>query len=123
MCHAGADVLLRSVYAPDKWRHRLELFDKTGKPKSQAPLVKYDVAGPLCFSGDIIGTGRELAEAHAGDVLVVRDAGSYTLGMYSRHTSQQVPSVYGYRCDEGTVTFEELKKRETLEDIVRFWGG
>lgn len=120
VCHAGADLLVRPVYAPDKWRNRIEVRSPRGTIKSPGPTAKFDVAGPLCFSGDIIGTDRVLPEPQIGDIVVILDSGAYTLAMYSRHTSQLVPPVYGYGRGLG---LDLLKKRETLEDLVRFWGG
>lgn len=122
VCHAGADLLVRPVYCPEKWRHRLELRDANGEKKKGKSCDKYDVAGPLCFSGDIIGRDWDFPEPVVGDILVVRDAGAYTLGMYSRHTSQLVPPVYGYSHD-GLDKLEILKKGETVDDLVQFWGG
>jgi len=118
--HAGADICMRAAYAPDKWRHNIELRDKKGKLKAGDISGKYDVAGPLCFSGDIIGTDREFSSPQVGDVLVIRDAGAYTFGMYSRHTSQLVPAIYAFGTD---ANLSCIKKKETLESVVQFWGG
>lgn len=122
VCHAGADVLMRPAYAPDKWSHRFEVRGPRGARKEGEATGKFDVAGPLCFSGDIVGRDREFVSPCVNDIIVVRDAGAYTVGMYSRHTSQLVPAVYGYN-PERPGEFKVLKKKETLEELVRFWGG
>lgn len=120
ICHAGADLCLRAAYAAEKWRHEIELRDAKGALKDGPTVGKFDVAGPLCFSGDIIGTDREYQQPEAGDIMIIRDAGGYTLGMYSRHTSQLVPAMYGYR---RVGELQVLKKQETLDELVKFWGG
>ena len=128
--HIGADLLMRSVYAPQQWRHPILVHNAEGhcKRESISKTEKVDVAGPLCFSGDIIAKDRALPmDTNVGDHLVIRVAGGYTISIYSRHTSQLVPAVYGYQGNHGDldnqVAFSTLKKAETMEDLVRFWGG
>eukprot|EP00977_Amphora_coffeiformis_P027912 scaffold34662_cov176-Amphora_coffeaeformis.AAC.1 len=138
MGYIGADLLLRAVYAPQQWRHAIHVYStqtRTFKDggNGNGTTAKFHVAGPLCFAGDIIAKERVLPaniEAQT-DYLVLPMAGAYTISMYSRHTSQLVPAVYGYRgnsvaaaADDGAaVQFTTLKKAETLQDLVRFWGG
>ena len=134
--HVGADLLLRDVYAAAQWRHPIHVYHPATRTfrgsNDNNNTEAMQVAGPLCFSGDMIARDRLLpADTAAGDVLVIPVAGAYTLSMYSRHTSQLVPAVYGYE-GSGTdgddnnntlPTFVTLKKAETLDDLVRFWGG
>lgn len=121
--HCGSDLCMRAAYQPDKWRHNIELRDKQGRLKISNinSSEKYDVAGPLCFSGDIIGTQREFsAVPEVGDVLVIRDAGAYTFGTCSRHNTPLLPAIYAFGTD-GNLTC--IKKKETLDSVVKFWGG
>lgn len=127
--HVGADLLLRDVYAPAQWRHAIHVYEPASQSfrGQQDGTAKFHVAGPLCFSGDIIAKDRILpAAVQEGDVLVMPMSGAYTISMYSRHTSQLVPAVYGYDgsiCESDKIGFATLKKAETLDDLVRFWGG
>jgi diaminopimelate decarboxylase len=115
--HFGADLFVRPAYRPEDWSHEIEVFDPDGQPKS-GPLGEWSVAGPLCFSGDFIARGRRLPRIDPGDLVVIRDAGAYTLAMWSRYNSRPAPAVYGF--DEGG--FRLLKPRESTDDILRFWG-
>ncbi|WP_394847061.1 diaminopimelate decarboxylase [Pendulispora brunnea] len=115
--HAGAELFVRAVYQPDKWAHRITIHDATGALKS-GPAAPWDIAGPLCFSGDLIAVGRELPAIEPGDFVVVHDAGAYTLSMWSRYNSRLVPAVYGY---EGSA-LHLMKAAETTEDLIRFWS-
>lgn len=81
---------------------------------------KYWVAGPLCFSGDVVARDVELPVVEAGDYIIIHDTGAYTLSMWSRYNSRQIPKVIGYHND--TNQFEILKKRETYNDLIRFWS-
>eukprot|EP00939_MAST-03C_sp_MAST-3C-sp1_P000573 g573.t1 len=120
--HFGADLCLRTAYMPGVWDHRLSVLDgETFKPKTimMAPVSNWDVAGPLCFSGDFIARDRKLPSMREGDLVVIHDVGAYTLSMWSRYNSRRSPAVFGY---DGLGTCQLLRKRETVRDIKRFWS-
>jgi len=119
--HAGSDLFLRTCYVPELFPHRLEVFTKDGKP-STAPSEPHNIAGPLCFGGDILGSKVELPAVEPGDYVVVKDTGSNTLSMFSRHCSRPAPAVYGYRRNGEEIELHLLKPRETSEDVLKFWG-
>jgi diaminopimelate decarboxylase len=75
------------------------------------------VAGPLCFSGDFPARSCQLPELEPGDFILIRDAGAYTYGMWSRYNSRQMPKILGA---EGT-RLRILKERETPEQAVTCW--
>ena len=52
-----------------------------------APAQTFDVAGPVCESGDWLGRDRELA-VEAGDVIAVLSAGAYGMSMASNYNSR-----------------------------------
>lgn len=115
--HAGADLLLRTAYCPDKFPHRIVLLDAhkqllqattdsthTDKsdvwslsPSSVRPLANVTIAGPLCFSGDVLGRNLPLPEPRAGDICLLLDAGANTLSLFSRHCSRLSPAVFVFR--------------------------
>lgn len=119
MTHVGADLLLRKCYNPDDWYHQITILDKDGKLKSGADKNKYIIAGPLCFAGDVIAKDLELPVVSEGDYILIHDVGAYTLSMWSRYNSRQIPKVIGFRNENDT--FEILKKRESKEDLYDFW--
>jgi diaminopimelate decarboxylase/aspartate kinase len=52
----------------------------------------FDVVGPICESGDVLGTGRMLPAATAeGDVMLVADAGAYGFVMANRYNLRALP--------------------------------
>jgi diaminopimelate decarboxylase len=87
--------------------------------KSENNLEPYNLAGPLCFSGDILAKGVMLPPVEEGDYLVIRDTGSYTFSMWSRYNSRQAPRILAYRNDGNH--FELVRERETLDEVAGFW--
>jgi diaminopimelate decarboxylase len=120
MTHTGADLFLRKCYNPADWYHYISVVDKHGNLKTGTDKNKYTIAGPLCFAGDILARDIELPLVNEGDYLLIHDAGAYTLSMWSRYNSRQIPKVIGYY--SGDDDFEVLKVRERPEDLVEFWS-
>jgi diaminopimelate decarboxylase len=119
MLHVGADLFVRECLNPSDWQHEYSVFDPAGKLKTGKDKYPYNLAGPLCFSGDIIAKGVVLPRIEEGDFLVIHDSGGYTFSMWSRYNSRQTPRIIGY-FDEGEC-FEILKERESLDELHRFW--
>ncbi|MBE0652112.1 MAG: diaminopimelate decarboxylase [Bacteroidales bacterium] len=119
MTHLGADMLLRVCYNPDDWHHQFSVVDKDGNLKKGEDKFSYSIAGPLCFAGDILARDIELPYVEEGDFIIIHDIGAYTLSMWSRYNSRQIPKIIGYHGSE--VDFEILKKRESEQDLIDFW--
>ena len=118
--HVGADLFLRKCYNPADWHHHISVTDKYGHVKTGIDPTPYTVAGPLCFAGDVLATDLKLPVVEEGDFLILHDAGAYTMSMWSRYNSRQMPVVIGYR--EAGNDFEILRQRETLNDLLEFWS-
>jgi diaminopimelate decarboxylase len=118
--HVGADLFLRECYHPDDWPHEILLLNPDGGIKDGPVEAEYVLAGPLCFAGDVICRGVALPRVEAGDWIVIRDAGAYTLSMWSRYNSRPMPKVVG--CGLEGDALATLKGRERVEDVVAFWS-
>ena len=83
---AGMNALIRpSLY--DAWHgiHNLS------KPAGSA-LAEFDVVGPICESGDVLGDDRELPiSTSENDVILIADAGAYGMTMASRYNMRALP--------------------------------
>ena len=119
MTHVGADLLLRECYHPNDWFHEFTVVDSKGKIKIGTDKNRYMIAGPLCFSGDIVARDLSLPAVTEGDYILIHDVGAYTLSMWSRYNSRQIPKVIGYNSANG---FELIKAREHKEDLFDFWS-
>jgi diaminopimelate decarboxylase len=119
--HVGADMFLRKAYRPDDWHHDLSVCDSRGKLHT-GPEREFSVAGPLCFAGDYLNRSVLLpASVSEGDYLIVHDSGAYTFSMWSMYNSRQFPAVIGYNEADGS--FDCLRPRQSIEQIVDFWAG
>ncbi len=74
----------------------------------------YDVAGPVCESGDLLARDRRLPKICEGDLLAVLNAGAYGFSMSSQYNSRP-------RCAEVLVKDGEyalVRRRETFESLL-----
>ena len=119
MIHVGADLFLRECLNPRDWLHEYTVLDADGVIKQGVSENPWNLAGPLCFSGDILAKGVSLPPVQEGDHLVIHDTGGYTFSMWSRYNSRFAPRIIGYYNDGEE--FVILREREGIEDIIRFW--
>lgn len=147
ICHAGADLLLRTAYCPDKFPHRVALLDgRSLAPKLRAQATEsvsqVSFVGPLCFSGDIISSNAKweadaegggavpMSAPVVGDVCVILDAGANTLSLFSRHCSRSSPAVYAFRravavvngLNQSRFLISRVREAETDQQVLDFWG-
>ncbi|MGW7405539.1 diaminopimelate decarboxylase [Streptomyces sp. NPDC054833] len=109
LTHAGVQVATRTVLAPDSWPLRIIAHDPSGRAKHGSP-VRQDVAGPACFSGDLLARDRALPRLEPGDIILVPDTGAYYFSTPFHYNSLPEPAVYGVRLDgDGQVAFELLR--------------
>ncbi|HET6634683.1 MAG TPA: diaminopimelate decarboxylase [Streptomyces sp.] len=121
--HAGAQVAVRTVFAPDAWPLRVAAYDPKGLPKA-GPAVAQDVAGPCCFAGDLVARDRALPRLEAGDLAALLDTGAYYFSNPFGYNALARPGVYGFTCteDEG-VRFATIRAPQPLQDVVAESGG
>ncbi|MER8235473.1 diaminopimelate decarboxylase [Streptomyces sp. NPDC094049] len=121
--HAGVQLATRTVYAPESWPLRVLAYDAGGRPRTGDVTVQ-DVAGPACFAGDLLATGRALPLLHPGDVVAVPDTGAYYFAHHYAYNSLPRPAVHGFTTEEdGGVTFTVVRDAQTLAEIVAESGG
>jgi len=82
--------------------------------KTLHALIKADVVGPICESGDFLAVDREIPDVKQGDLLAVMSAGAYGFTMSSNYCSRlRVPEVMV--ADD---RFYVVRARQTYEDLV-----
>ncbi len=88
-------------------------------PAAKAKRAPADVVGPVCETGDIFATERELPPVAAGDLVALLSAGAYGAIMSSEYNSRLlVPEVIVRGTEFATVrprpTYEDMLAREKL---------
>ncbi len=78
-CDAGMHVLIRPALY-DAW-HEIVNLSRLDAPAD----IVYQVVGPICESGDVLGADRHLPHSEEGDVLLIAQAGAYGESMSSRY--------------------------------------
>ncbi len=106
---AGMNDLIR----PALYQSYHEIVPVREAPGSARELV--DVVGPVCESADFFAQNRQLPGMEEGDLIALMSAGAYGFVMASNYNSRPLPAealVQG----EG---FSLIRKRQTMEDLVR----
>jgi diaminopimelate decarboxylase len=105
---AGFNTLIRpAMYGS---YHPIVVANNLNEPETET----YDIAGPLCESGDLLARDRKLPKIGEGDLLAVLNAGAYGFSMSSQYNSRP-------RCAEVLVKdgkYALVRERETLETLL-----
>jgi diaminopimelate decarboxylase len=77
-------------------------------------LRQYEVVGPVCESGDVIGRDRMLTPLDVGDLVAICDAGAYGAVMASNYNRRPLPAEV--LVDNGA--WRVIRRRQTLQDLL-----
>ena len=81
--YLGIDTGMNSLIRPalyDAW-HEIVNLTRLDEPAT----ALFQIVGPICESGDVLGTDRRLPEATEGDVILIAQAGAYGKVMSSHY--------------------------------------
>ena len=104
---AGFNTLMRP--AMYQAYHRARVIGRT------EDVIKLDVAGDVCETGDILAADRMLPKPKAGDFVVLLDAGAYGFSMASEYNARPLPAEVLVDGDSATV----IRRRGAFEDLFR----
>ena len=77
-------------------------------------VTQYELAGPVCESGDVVGRDRMLTPLLVGDLVAIRDAGAYGAVMASNYNRRPLPAEV--LVDNGS--WRVIRRRQTLDDLL-----
>ena len=77
-------------------------------------LIRADVVGPVCETGDFLARNREMPDMRSGDLLAICTAGAYGFVLASNYNSRPRPAEVLVEGAEWRV----IRRRETFEDLV-----
>jgi diaminopimelate decarboxylase/aspartate kinase len=81
--YVGIDAGMNSLIRPALYDAYHEIVNLTRLDAAAEELVQ--VVGPICESGDVLGTNRRLPATQEGDVILVAQAGAYGAAMASHY--------------------------------------
>ena len=99
------DLVRPALY--DAWHDIIAVERRPG------PERRYDIVGPVCESGDFLGSGRAL-NLSSGDVLAVCAAGAYGASMSSTYNTR--PRAAEVLADGERIHL--VRRRETVQDLM-----
>lgn len=101
------DLIRPSLY--EAWHEIIPV--KESKPEKKA----VDIVGPVCESGDCFAHDRKFPKVAPGDLVAILDAGAYGFTMASNYNTRARPAEVMVSGEK----FITVRKRETLEDMIR----
>lgn len=116
--NAGFHILIRpTMYGS---YHHIINCDTSRRDK----LIKADIVGQICESGDIIGRNREILEPKEGDFLAILDAGAYGFSMGSIYNSRPRPAEILINNGNSYVvrepgSFYDLERSQEIPDYLK----
>ena len=85
--YVGIDAGMNSLIRPALYEAWHEIVNLTRLDEPAVAMVQ--VVGPICESGDVLGSNRRLPECREGDVLLIAQAGAYGAVMASRYNLRE----------------------------------
>ena len=84
------------------------------EPRQDAAMIRCDIVGPICESGDFLAQNRDLPPLAAGDLVMIRSAGAYGAVMASSYNTRPLaPEVMV----DGT-RFAVIRPRPTIDEML-----
>jgi diaminopimelate decarboxylase len=106
------DAAMNDLIRPALYQAHHEIVPLRQRPTG---TILADVVGPICETGDFLARDRQLANVFPGDYLAVCTAGAYGFVAASNYNSRPRPPEVMV---DGK-SWRIVRKRETLEDLIR----
>ncbi len=103
------DLVRPTLY--DAWHDILPV--RAPAPRS-ARIIRADIVGPVCESGDYLALGRDIAEVAAGDLVAIMSAGAY--GAVQAGTYNTRPLIPEVLVHEGA--YAVIRARPSYEELI-----
>lgn len=108
----GVDAGFNTLVRPTMYGsyHHVLVANNLDAPEEET----YDVAGPICESGDLLAKDMHLPKVEEGHLLAVLNAGAYGYAMSSQYNAR--PRAAEVLVKNGKCAL--IRERETLDDLV-----
>jgi len=106
------DAAMNDLIRPSLYQSYHEIIPLRKNPFG---VIKADVVGPVCETGDFLARGRQMANVLPGDYLAVCTSGAYGFVLASNYNSRPRPPEV---LVEGS-KWRVVRERESFEDLTR----
>ncbi|MFC4544141.1 diaminopimelate decarboxylase [Halosolutus amylolyticus] len=111
----GVDAGMTTLARPAMYGSYHPIRNLTADDGAARETVPQTIAGPICESGDVFCTDRELPASERGDVLAIGNAGAYGYEMANQYNTRPRPASVVLEGDEVRLA----RRRETIDDVTR----
>jgi len=87
LAYVGLDTGMNSLIRPALYEAWHEIVNLTRLNESDVEMVQ--VVGPICETGDVLGSNRYLPPTHEGDIVLIAQTGAYSAVMASRYNLRE----------------------------------
>ena len=113
------DAAMNDLVRPTLYDAHHDILPVRAPAPAPPAVIRADVVGPVCESGDYLALDRDMPEVAAGDLLAVMSAGAYGAVQAGTYNSRLlVPEVLVKGADYAVIrprpTFDELIALDTL---------
>jgi len=113
------DAAMNDLVRPTLYEAHHDILPVRAPAPHAGRMIRADVVGPICESGDYLALNRDIAEVAGGDLLAVMSAGAYGAVQAGTYNSRLlVPEVLVKGADYAVIrprrTFQELIGLDTL---------
>jgi diaminopimelate decarboxylase len=109
------DAAMNDLIRPALYGAHHEIIPVRNGDTPDRPMMRADVVGPVCESGDFLAHDREMPQVLPGDLLAICSAGAYGFVQSSNYNSRPRAAEVMV---EGS-SWRVVRRRESHEDLVR----
>ncbi len=108
------DAAMNDLVRPTLYDAHHDILPVRAPAPHAARMIRADVVGPVCESGDFLALDRDIPEVASGDLLAVMSAGAYGAVQAGTYNSRLlVPEVLVRGAD-----FAVIRRRPTYEELI-----
>lgn len=113
MNYVGIDAGFNNLIRPTMYGSHHEVL--VANKMAQTPEKVYQIAGPLCETGDILAKDRKLPEIEEGNIIAILDSGAYGFTMASNYNLRPFAAEVLVRDGHAYI----IRERQKIEDLLK----
>jgi diaminopimelate decarboxylase len=106
------DAAMNDLIRPALYQSHHEIVPVT---LDNGELIRADVVGPVCETGDFLARDREMPDLRSGDLLAICTAGAYGFAQASNYNSRPRPAEVLV----GGSGWRIVRRRESYDDLIQ----